>query len=520
VAAGDIDGDGRADIIVGAGAGAAPHVRVFSGANLSELASLFAYDPLFTGGVTVAAGDVNGDGRADIVTGAGAGGGPHVRVLSGLDLSELASFFAYDPAFEGGVFVAAGDIDGDGLSDVVTGAGTGGGPHVRVFSGLDLGELASFFAFDPAFGGGLTVATGDIDGDGRVDLILGALDSHIRILSGVDLSELASFSTAPELGAGISVGSIGDPIMGLHFTSPASTAFMVGSAGTFTVTTEGGLGTVTLSATGTLPSGVTFSDAGDGTATLAGTPVPGAAGTYPLTITATHGTRTATQAFTLTVSTGNQPPGFTAGPNQTVAEDAGSQSIANWATAVSPGPADEAGQTLTFIVTANTNPALFSALPAVSSTGTLTYTAAPDAFGLADITIVLRDNGGTANGGVDTSAPRTFRITVTSVNDLPTAVADGHTLDEGGTLSVVAPGVLANDLDPDTPPASRIATLVTGPANAVFFTLNTNGSFTYVHDGSETSIDSFTYRMNDGTTDSNVVTVTLAITLVEDPFGD
>ncbi len=62
----------------------------------------------------MAAGDVNGDGRADIVTGAGPGGGPHVRVFSGVDLAVLASFFAYDPGFHGGVSVAAGDINGDG----------------------------------------------------------------------------------------------------------------------------------------------------------------------------------------------------------------------------------------------------------------------------------------------------------------------------------------------------------------------------------------------------------------------
>ena len=118
----------------------------------SELASFFAYDPAFGGGVTVAAGDVDGDGRADIITGAGPGGGPHVKVFSGADLSELASFFAYDAAFGGGVNVAAGDVNGDGLADIVTGAGLGGGPHVKVFSGADLSELASFFAYDPHSG--------------------------------------------------------------------------------------------------------------------------------------------------------------------------------------------------------------------------------------------------------------------------------------------------------------------------------------------------------------------------------
>ena len=103
----------------------------------------------------VAAGDVDGDGRADIITGAGPGGGPHVRVFSGVDLHELASFYAFDPTFAGGVSVAAGDIDGDGHSDIITGAGPGsgeaditaellgsGGPEVRIFSGVDFHDVA------------------------------------------------------------------------------------------------------------------------------------------------------------------------------------------------------------------------------------------------------------------------------------------------------------------------------------------------------------------------------------------
>jgi hypothetical protein len=94
---------------------------------------------------------VNGDGRADIITGAGAGGGPHVAVFSGANLQLLASFFAYDPFFPGGVNVAAGDVDGDGHADIITGAGPGGGPHVAVFSGASLQLLASFFAYDPFF---------------------------------------------------------------------------------------------------------------------------------------------------------------------------------------------------------------------------------------------------------------------------------------------------------------------------------------------------------------------------------
>ena len=72
----------------------------------------------------MALGDVNGDGTVDLITGAGPGGGPHVRVLSGTDLRELHSFFAYAPGFAGGVSVAAGDINGDGRTDIITGAGS------------------------------------------------------------------------------------------------------------------------------------------------------------------------------------------------------------------------------------------------------------------------------------------------------------------------------------------------------------------------------------------------------------
>ena len=96
-----------------------------------------AYNAAFTGGVFVAAGDINGDGQADIVTGPGAGGGPHVRIFSGAAARVLGEYFAYSAAFSGGVNVAAGDVNGDGTADVITGAGAGGGPHVRVFSGVD-----------------------------------------------------------------------------------------------------------------------------------------------------------------------------------------------------------------------------------------------------------------------------------------------------------------------------------------------------------------------------------------------
>ena len=80
-------------------------MAVYSGAGGAFLGSSLAFDPRFTGGVTVAAGDVNGDGRADIIAGAGPGTTPLVAVYSGADLSLLGAFDAFDPNFRGGVFV-------------------------------------------------------------------------------------------------------------------------------------------------------------------------------------------------------------------------------------------------------------------------------------------------------------------------------------------------------------------------------------------------------------------------------
>lgn len=140
--------------------GGGPHVRAYSGNGGAVLLDFFAYDPAFRGGVFVAAGDLDGDGRADIVTGAGAGGGPHVRAFSGNGGGELISFFAYDADFRGGVRVAIGDLNGDGAVDIFTGPGDGGGPHVKVFSEVGGPVIGSFLAYDEFVRDGMYVAFG------------------------------------------------------------------------------------------------------------------------------------------------------------------------------------------------------------------------------------------------------------------------------------------------------------------------------------------------------------------------
>lgn len=158
VAAGDVNGDGFDDIITGPGPGSPPVVKVIDAMSLAEIASFDAYDTNFTGGVFVAAGDVNNDGFDDIITGADAGGGPHVRVFDGQTGGMLNEFFAYDLSFSGGVRVAAGDVNNDGLADIITAPGPGAGPHVKVFNGLTGAETGEFFAYDVNFTGGVYVA--------------------------------------------------------------------------------------------------------------------------------------------------------------------------------------------------------------------------------------------------------------------------------------------------------------------------------------------------------------------------
>jgi hypothetical protein len=209
VAAGDIDGDRLADVITGAGAGApGGHVRVFDGRTGSELNAFDAFPASFTGGVRVAAGDLDGDGVTDIITGTGAGA-THVKAFSGRDGSVLHSFFPYGDSFSGGVFVGSGDINGDGLDDIVTGADSGVGPHVKVFSGQTGAELQSFFAFPPTFTGGVRVAAGDVDGDGRADIIVGsgAGAGHVKVFSGKSGAEIRSFAPYdPQFSGGVFVG--------------------------------------------------------------------------------------------------------------------------------------------------------------------------------------------------------------------------------------------------------------------------------------------------------------------------
>jgi hypothetical protein len=219
---------------VGAGSGNLPHVRVYDAVGGAELASFFAYDVGYLGGVRVAVADVNGDGVEDIITGTTPGtAGGHVKVIDGTRLNmvrpdgviqqsaELFSFFA-TPGFSGGIFVAGGDVTNDGRADIIVGVDAGmPGGLIRVFDGSNASMIREFMAFSELFVGGARVASGDVNGDGISDIIVGSgfgAAPHIKVFSGSDNAEIRSFlayDSAFMGGVFVATGYISDDRFGI-----------------------------------------------------------------------------------------------------------------------------------------------------------------------------------------------------------------------------------------------------------------------------------------------------------------
>ncbi len=180
VALGDVNGDGRADLVVGSGPGAPARVRVYDGKTHALLESLSPFGE-FSGGVTVAAGDVNGDGKADVIVGTGPGAKAQIAVYSGATSTLLELLSPFSPSFTGGVSVAAGDLNGDGKADVVAGSGVGSASVIRVFSGATRSSLLSFAPFAATFTGGVNVSAAG----GQIVAGTGAGgDSQVRVFDG------------------------------------------------------------------------------------------------------------------------------------------------------------------------------------------------------------------------------------------------------------------------------------------------------------------------------------------------
>ncbi|MGZ5049625.1 MAG: DUF4347 domain-containing protein [Methylobacter sp.] len=228
----------------------------------------------------------------------------------------------------------------------------------------------------------------------------------------------------------------------------------------------------------------------DGNGNLTYTPAANASGTATVTVTlkdsggtANGGSDTsASQTFTITVNPVNDAPSFTKGADQIVNEDAGAQTVNGWASNLNKGAANESSQTLSFI-TSNDNNALFSVQPSIDSNGNLTYTPAADASGTTTVTVTLKDDGGTANGGKDTSASQTFTITVNPVNDAPsfTKGADQVVFKPVGaqTVNGWATGLSKGPADES---GQTLSFIVSNDNNALFSvqpSIDSNGNLTY-----------------------------------------
>lgn len=183
---GDFENDGRIEIVTGTKNGGGPHIRIFNHEGVLINPGFFAFHPKFRGGVNLALGDLDGDGRDEIIAGAGVGGGPQVQIFNKNGRLLTPGFFAYNENVRSGVTVAAGDVTGDGIVDIVTGTGYGSAPMIRVFNDDGQQLIPEFPAFDIRKRTGVPVAASDLDGDGIAEII--GLTTDVFTLSGTNQS--------------------------------------------------------------------------------------------------------------------------------------------------------------------------------------------------------------------------------------------------------------------------------------------------------------------------------------------
>jgi len=238
VATGHLNCDGAAQVVTAPGSGGGPNIKVFNqdgsgyiGVNRTTPTSFFAYDASMTSGVSIAVGDLNGDGCDEIVTGTGLGGPPVVRVFNNDGSNANLDVAAYDASFKGGVWVATGDVDGDGKDEVITGAGPGGGPHVKIFkyvNGALVQQGGGFMAYDPGFAGGVRVATADLHDNSKSDIITapgsGGGPNVKAFLANGNVDSVSFMAYEPGFAGGVFVGGDGNHTRSVSIGPSTNTA--------------------------------------------------------------------------------------------------------------------------------------------------------------------------------------------------------------------------------------------------------------------------------------------------------
>ena len=246
-------------------------------------------------------------------------------------------------------------------------------------------------------------------------------------------------------------------------------------------------------------------------------------------MTVADGQLTTSRSFDVIVQAVNDAPSFVGGPSQTVLEDSGPQTVSGWAAALSAGPPDEAGADAGFCLTTD-NDALFSQPPAVTADGRLTFTPAANANGQATVSVVLRDSGGTAGGGVEATPAHVFTIGVTPVNDAPKFTVGGNqsvAQDAGpqvvpGFVSILSPGA-------ENESGQTVTFLVTSDRPALFAVppvISAAGRLSYVPRPEASGSTTVTVRLRDnggtangGADTSATQTFTIAVTTFAEETG-
>lgn len=211
VAVADINDDGKAEIIVGAGAGGGPHVRIFDHKGILR-GQFFAYEESFHGGVNVAAGNIDGRGAAEIITARGEGGSPEIKIFD-RHANLQGQFFAYEKDFKGGVQLAIANTDGrndNNKDEIIVAPGPGREPLIKIFSNKAVLKK-SFFAYTKNWQGGINIAASDLDNDGRADIVTGAMPGatpHVRVFSGQGELVESFYAYANTFSGGVKVGVI------------------------------------------------------------------------------------------------------------------------------------------------------------------------------------------------------------------------------------------------------------------------------------------------------------------------
>ena len=476
VAVGDFNGDGDPDLAVANGSGSVSVLVGGDGASFSRQPDL----PIGGTPWSVAVGDFNGDSDPDLAVANQLSNNVSVLVGGG-----GAGFTRQTPDLAVGLgptSVAVGDFNGDDDPDLAVAnqfdgtvsvlLGTAGGAG---FSGPT--PAGNYNGSDP-----MSVAVGDFNGDGDPDLAVGDMSpGQVLVLLGSTGGSFAGPTSTLNVDSGVSSVAVGDfnrdgdPDLAVaNFNFGRVSVLLGGAGGSF--------------------SGPTNFTAGSGSPSVA-------VGDFnrdgkPDFAVASFNSSSVVVRLNTTVI--NQAP--------TAADDAYSTAEDTARTVAVPGvlgnDSDPDGNPLSAVLGSGPSHGTLT----LNANGSFTYTPAANYNGSDSFTYRASDGSATSNLA-------TVTLAITAVNDAPTAADDAYSTAEDTTQTVAAPGVLGNDSDPDGPPLS--AELASPPSHGTL-TLNANGSFTYTPAANYNGSDSFTYRASDGSATSNLATVTLAITAVND----